>query len=521
LLGSYGYGQHLPTSTKETTDNKLSQDIHVYTCHLERSPASALPFPSRAFTACDRRYAHTYTHSPSYYCSSSFAPHMGKRNKGSSAFPVARIKKMMQSDEEVGKIATSTPILVGKALECMLEDVLSAAAAVAHAKRSKTVSPAHLREAVEAADKFDFLRATLAKAPRPDQNTPSSAAPMASAAPPAAAVPAPPRAANATTIAMPVATTCTDRHDPEYTDPKPSRRTPATKRHKSTSEPGAKRARQAPGSRKRPRTLLQPLPQPSAAGFVEEEEEAEGNTSASPSSSRKLVGEHRKVLQPPTGPAFDHHLEGSALQFKSLLPEASEPLLEHHASGVYSNPFSRSFPSCPIDDDDDENYDDEVVDEGTSLGIDPNSYRIHGPSKGICTAGLLSESKVPSPPMNEHHLDVDVPCVVQSALGGTLEPIMFAPAPRVVDPLPMSMVNAADLPSLVRQSSASNSGGQSSASNSGGQLLPPSGLISSLDSAPPPFALPHIQLQNPTLSDKDNRADHTSSERVSVHALLS
>lgn len=101
---------------------------------------------------------------------------MGKK-KGTSYFPVARIKKMMQADEDVGKIATTTPILVGKALECMIEDVLTAAANVAISRRAKTVQPAHLREAIDAADAFDFLRGKLAHVPKIDSAAPGPRVP--------------------------------------------------------------------------------------------------------------------------------------------------------------------------------------------------------------------------------------------------------------------------------------------------------------------------------------------------------
>lgn len=86
---------------------------------------------------------------------------MGRR-KGTSAFPVARIKKMMQSDDDVGKIATVTPVLVAKALECMMEQVLTEAAQVAHQRHTRTVTPQHLRHCVVSNDAFDFLRPTLA-----------------------------------------------------------------------------------------------------------------------------------------------------------------------------------------------------------------------------------------------------------------------------------------------------------------------------------------------------------------------
>jgi len=37
---------------------------------------------------------------------------MGRRKSSTAAFPPSRIKKMMQADEDVGKVATATPILV-------------------------------------------------------------------------------------------------------------------------------------------------------------------------------------------------------------------------------------------------------------------------------------------------------------------------------------------------------------------------------------------------------------------------
>lgn len=82
---------------------------------------------------------------------------MGRR-RGTSAFPSARIKKMMQADEDVGKIATVTPMLVAKALECMMEQVITETAHIALDRRSRTVTPLHLKACVMSNDNFDFLR---------------------------------------------------------------------------------------------------------------------------------------------------------------------------------------------------------------------------------------------------------------------------------------------------------------------------------------------------------------------------
>ncbi len=89
---------------------------------------------------------------------------MGRR-KGTTAFPIARIKKIMQSDDDVGKIATNTPALVGKALECLMEDLLRDSAAVALQRRAKTLTPSHIKASVGGRAQFDFLRPLVANVP--------------------------------------------------------------------------------------------------------------------------------------------------------------------------------------------------------------------------------------------------------------------------------------------------------------------------------------------------------------------
>mmetsp|Transcript_11335 Transcript_11335/g.20496 ORF Transcript_11335/g.20496 Transcript_11335/m.20496 type:complete len:219 (-) Transcript_11335:1149-1805(-) len=110
---------------------------------------------------------------------------MGRR-KHSTAFPVARIKKMMQSDEDVGKIATGAPLLVSKALELMLEDLIRSAAQVALQRKSRTISPQHLKECVHSHDAFDFLQKIFNDVPELDARAnPSSVQPSASHSNPA------------------------------------------------------------------------------------------------------------------------------------------------------------------------------------------------------------------------------------------------------------------------------------------------------------------------------------------------
>lgn len=73
-------------------------------------------------------------------------------------FPTARIKRIMQADEEVGKVAQQTPIAVGKALEMFMVALVSKSADVARDKSSKRVSAQMLKQVVESDDQWDFLR---------------------------------------------------------------------------------------------------------------------------------------------------------------------------------------------------------------------------------------------------------------------------------------------------------------------------------------------------------------------------
>ncbi|KAM0515732.1 hypothetical protein ACHAPE_005811 [Trichoderma viride] len=73
-------------------------------------------------------------------------------------FPTARIKRIMQADEEVGKVAQQTPIAVGKALELFMIQLVTKSAEIAKDKGSKRVTASMLKNVVEADEQWDFLR---------------------------------------------------------------------------------------------------------------------------------------------------------------------------------------------------------------------------------------------------------------------------------------------------------------------------------------------------------------------------
>ncbi|EEA27378.1 hypothetical protein TMatcc_004335 [Talaromyces marneffei ATCC 18224] len=80
-------------------------------------------------------------------------------------FPVARIKRIMQADEEVGKVAQVTPIAVSKALELFMISLVTKAAQEARDRNSKRVTAAHLKQAVAKDEVLDFLADICSKIP--------------------------------------------------------------------------------------------------------------------------------------------------------------------------------------------------------------------------------------------------------------------------------------------------------------------------------------------------------------------
>jgi hypothetical protein len=96
-------------------------------------------------------------------------------------FPVARIKRIMQADDDVGKVAQVTPVVVctrstplltcfkiltrilAKALELFMISLVTKAAAEAKSRNSKRVNTLHLKQAITNNEQFDFLNDIVSK----------------------------------------------------------------------------------------------------------------------------------------------------------------------------------------------------------------------------------------------------------------------------------------------------------------------------------------------------------------------
>ena len=56
----------------------------------------------------------------------------------------SRIKKLMQTDEDVGKISQATPVLIARAMELFLKKLCDKAMEVAQTRQAKTITTSHL-----------------------------------------------------------------------------------------------------------------------------------------------------------------------------------------------------------------------------------------------------------------------------------------------------------------------------------------------------------------------------------------
>ncbi|CAL1590632.1 unnamed protein product [Knipowitschia caucasica] len=88
-----------------------------------------------------------------------------KKKKYNARFPPARIKKIMQTDEEIGKVAAAVPVIISRALELFLDSLLTKACHVTQSRNAKTMTTSHLKQCIELEQQFDFLKDLVATVP--------------------------------------------------------------------------------------------------------------------------------------------------------------------------------------------------------------------------------------------------------------------------------------------------------------------------------------------------------------------
>ncbi|KAG8013086.1 Dr1-associated corepressor [Nibea albiflora] len=91
----------------------------------------------------------------------------GQKRRYNVRFPPSRIKKIMQKDAEVGRIAMAVPVIIcilphlqrsARALEMFLKCLLTKTCLITQSKLSTVVSVAHMKQCIESEKLFDFLK---------------------------------------------------------------------------------------------------------------------------------------------------------------------------------------------------------------------------------------------------------------------------------------------------------------------------------------------------------------------------
>lgn len=72
-------------------------------------------------------------------------------------FPMARVKKIMQSNEDIGKVSTSAPVVLSKATELFIKTLVEA---IILNNKGK-VGIEELISVVRADEKYEFLKGVL------------------------------------------------------------------------------------------------------------------------------------------------------------------------------------------------------------------------------------------------------------------------------------------------------------------------------------------------------------------------
>merc|ERR1712018_809744 len=88
-----------------------------------------------------------------------------KKKKYNARFPPARIKKIMQTDEDVGKVAQPVPVIISRALELFVENLLKKANDITSQRGARTLTPSHLKMCIKSEKRFDFLQELVSSVP--------------------------------------------------------------------------------------------------------------------------------------------------------------------------------------------------------------------------------------------------------------------------------------------------------------------------------------------------------------------
>lgn len=73
-------------------------------------------------------------------------------------FPPAKVKKIMQTDEDIGKVSQATPVIAGRSLEFFIALLVKKSGDMARDQGTKRITADILKKTILNDEKFDFLR---------------------------------------------------------------------------------------------------------------------------------------------------------------------------------------------------------------------------------------------------------------------------------------------------------------------------------------------------------------------------
>ncbi|WWD02479.1 hypothetical protein V865_000519 [Kwoniella europaea PYCC6329] len=80
----------------------------------------------------------------------------------------------MQLDEEVGKLASATPVMISKSLECFMQQLIDETCKETRSRGSKKMTAYHLKHMINSNPTFDFLREIVESIPDPIVSEPKA-----------------------------------------------------------------------------------------------------------------------------------------------------------------------------------------------------------------------------------------------------------------------------------------------------------------------------------------------------------
>jgi len=84
-----------------------------------------------------------------------------KKRKFSTCFPMTRIKKIIQADEDIGRVSSATPAVLSACVEIFLKEICTKSVETTRSKGSNLLIPSHVESCVSENASFSFLKQTV------------------------------------------------------------------------------------------------------------------------------------------------------------------------------------------------------------------------------------------------------------------------------------------------------------------------------------------------------------------------